>query len=100
MLATALLGLTLLATDCGEQRPPCEPFTVHGREVVTFMWDDAVTCDVRPPMELNIVFDDSYHEAWGGDASVHAAAADCDDMGGRQVWVQDPYRLICEDVDY
>jgi len=102
VIKQAMVGLAVLACPINDQaeRPVCTPTLVEGRDVVTFMVDDEITCDVRPPMELNIVFDAAYAEAWGGDLSVERAAAECDDMGGRQVWVQDPYRLICEDVDY
>ena len=81
-------------------RPPCTAVTIDGVAVVTFMHDDPITCDVSPPQQLNLVFDASYDPAWGGDASVARAATECDDMGGRQLWVQNPYRLICQDIDY
>lgn len=101
MINELMIGLAVLHCPVDEgERQACVPTLVEGRSVVTFMWNDPITCDVRPPMELNLVFDDSFDVAWGGDASVERAAGECDDFGGRQVWVPDPYRLICTDVDY
>lgn len=61
----------------------------------------AVDCDLAPTDTLVVVFNDaSEGPGWGGDASVAAAAEACDDMGGTQVWLQQPYRLACVDVDF
>jgi hypothetical protein len=70
--------------------------------VVTVKAEAELACDVSPPQQLDVVYDEGWWgEAWGGDASVEAAADDCDLIGGRQFWVSDGhYRLICQDVDY
>lgn len=88
-------------------RPVCTATTAHWEDgttsdVVTFRATDPAPypCDVTGDQQLDVVFDDSYDPAWGGDASVARAAAECDDMGGAQVWVQGPYRLVCANVDH
>jgi len=68
---------------------------------VTVRWDEALTCDTVAGQRLDVVFDASFDSEWGGDASVERAAQECDDMGGRQFWVNDGnYRLICQGVDF
>jgi hypothetical protein len=102
MIAEALVGLALMGScpDSDNIVPVCTSYEVDGQSVVTFMYEDRIECDVVSGQQLNIVFADGYHSAWGGDASVTQAAKDCDFMGGSPVWVQDPYRLVCEGVDF
>lgn len=57
--------------------------------------------NVVPPNTLTVIFDRSTEgKDWGSDASVRKAEAECLDMGGTPVWMQDPYRLECTKVDF
>lgn len=65
---------------------------------------DELDCDVSPPQRLDLVWDDTTEgmdSGWGSDASVQAAADECNDDGGEPIWHADgSYRLVCEGVDY
>lgn len=57
--------------------------------------------NVVPPNTLTVIFDRSTEgPEWGSDGTVRKAEAECLDMGGSPVWMQDPYRLECTKVDF
>jgi hypothetical protein len=91
---------TVSSTASPTVKPPCST------AIVTVRWDESTACDVSPPQRLDVYYDESYDPAWGSDASVEAAADECNDMGGEPIWhnndgtADSPYYLMCEDVDY
>jgi len=111
-LTMGLLALPLLGA-CGmpavQRAVPGSPvYEVHTNvepcpgAIVEVPAEMELTCDVSPPQRLDLLFTEKWWgPGWGGDASVAAAAKECEDSGGRQFWVNDGhYRLICQGVDY
>jgi len=76
---------------------PCTGYAIGPMtQVVTFMSDQDVTCDVRPPQLLSIVFDATDY----GDAQYEQADQACAAMGGSMDWFSYPGRGVCNNVDY
>jgi hypothetical protein len=99
MAVPATAGAAPVAT------PVCDSsygYDVGGTLTVTVLHTASVPCDLVGGQSLNLVWNGETEGAeWGGDSSVAAAAAECDDSGGTQHWYNDgDYRLVCEDVDF
>lgn len=68
---------------------------------LTIDWNAPTPCDLTPPMTLNLVWNASNYDGWGGDASVQSADTRCAEQGGTMQWLSDgEYRGHCVNIDY
>jgi len=81
-------------------RPACVGvWSEEGIEQVTVHSSAELDCDVVPPQQLNVSYDEDSAPEWGGDGSLEWADQDCADHGGHAIWWED-VTMTCFAVDY